>query len=875
MTGGKTFVKAKLVLRYRCADVERFLWIFFQLADLCDAPSDHTIRSVLRNLPEGLHGTYERILLKIAKRPLESAAVGKMFRWVACAKRPLRIEELQEAVAFDASDEKWDESKIPDADKIISYCFGLIVRDNEDGIVRYAHYSVLQYLTEAAVSSKIERFCGTSTAALLCFQMESADSLVSDLCVAYLCFSDFEMSLTKQFPEPKMTSRSIFGSNGPTSIPSALGLRRHPFSLAYKFFGGHTDISNLEIDLTKNMNIRRVLRRTPPSLVEKYALLDYVLEFWVDHRHPSNKSNVMQDQFRELCLYKELPFEHRPWGRNSHFGPFGCRACPPHNDQLDSLDLMSSKLRYIGLVHWAAQNGRADLLKLVDLEPYGYHERYCNETLLTACRQGHREIVDAVLVGMKIGINLADGLALDIVSATGDYSILNSLLSFSSRNPEKGYNISEGSFKLLQMACLKSHFASIDELLAWGVSPDIKDEETGKTVLHVAAERGEAEIVTRLIRTTSDINMSSLFSGETALHYASSNGHVGAVNVIIHGGALVDIGDACDETALIKASKNGFTEVVDILLGAGANWRVESVSCLEYPHSSDVWIMPTTKVNLPVIGALTNSPPCNLTAVHYAAANGHEKIVKRLCLPGFQQSTSEFNKTLVDLAATFGQLEVLKYLFNSQLLKTLGAKNMLRDTLAAAVYYGHMNIVSLLLNELRLPDPNTRDSRGLTPVMYAATSGRLDILDLLVDRGAGVFKCSYADLCGTQAIHIAAGYGHLEIMEYLVAFGADVNARDEQGQTPLHYVAKLGSLSAVKGLIDLGATFDPDYCRMSPIEIAARCNNIQCFDLLVKESASNRPLRVRVELRAAIALAYGNDICVKALKDHSETLPKL
>lgn len=38
-----------------------FLWVFFQLDDLCEAPSDALIRRTLRNLPNGLMETYERM----------------------------------------------------------------------------------------------------------------------------------------------------------------------------------------------------------------------------------------------------------------------------------------------------------------------------------------------------------------------------------------------------------------------------------------------------------------------------------------------------------------------------------------------------------------------------------------------------------------------------------------------------------------------------------------------------------------------------------------------------------------------------------------------------------------------------------------------
>ena len=96
-----------------------FLWVFFQLADLCEAPSDATIRETLKNLPDGLIETYQRIVTKIAQKRSTADIVRRIFVWVACAQRPMRIEEIKEAAAFDLSDKFWDIARVPDEDLMI------------------------------------------------------------------------------------------------------------------------------------------------------------------------------------------------------------------------------------------------------------------------------------------------------------------------------------------------------------------------------------------------------------------------------------------------------------------------------------------------------------------------------------------------------------------------------------------------------------------------------------------------------------------------------------------------------------------------------------------------------------------------------------
>ena len=98
-----------------------FLWVYFQIDELCEAPSDALIRETLRNLPDGLVGTYQRIFCKIEKNLMRSLIARKLITWIACAQRPMTIEEAREAVAFEPSDASWDAEKIPDKDLMIEW----------------------------------------------------------------------------------------------------------------------------------------------------------------------------------------------------------------------------------------------------------------------------------------------------------------------------------------------------------------------------------------------------------------------------------------------------------------------------------------------------------------------------------------------------------------------------------------------------------------------------------------------------------------------------------------------------------------------------------------------------------------------------------
>ena len=54
---------------------------------------------------------------------------------------------------------------------------------------------------------------------------------------------------------------------------------------------------------------------------------------------------------------------------------------------------------------------------------------------------------------------------------------------------------------------------------------------------------------------------------------------------------------------------------------------------------------------------------------------------------------------------------------------------------------------------------------------------------------AGGTDVDAKDEDGETPLHVAMGYGHKEIVELLIAKGADVNAKDEDGKTPLQLAA--------------------------------------------------------------------------------------
>ena len=90
---------------------------------------------------------------------------------------------------------------------------------------------------------------------------------------------------------------------------------------------------------------------------------------------------------------------------------------------------------------------------------------------------------------------------------------------------------------------------------------------------------------------------------------------------------------------------------------------------------------------------------------------------------------------------------------------------------------------------------------GLTVLGHAAWGGHKEIVELLIAKGADV-NAKYE---GWTPLHTAVEGGHKEIAELLIDNGADVNAMDKDGRTPLHFASAKGHKEVAELLIANGA----------------------------------------------------------------------
>lgn len=105
------------------------------------------------------------------------------------------------------------------------------------------------------------------------------------------------------------------------------------------------------------------------------------------------------------------------------------------------------------------------------------------------------------------------------------------------------------------------------------------------------------------------------------------------------------------------------------------------------------------------------------------------------------------------------------------------------------------------------------------PLIWAVRSGNQAGCEVLVSRGADLIA---RDRQGNTVLHHAAMMNRLELLDYFLSIGIDVNTENQRRQTALHLVAASGIYEACRMLIDQGASLQAaDDEGNTPLHIAA------------------------------------------------------
>jgi ankyrin repeat protein len=188
-----------------------------------------------------------------------------------------------------------------------------------------------------------------------------------------------------------------------------------------------------------------------------------------------------------------------------------------------------------------------------------------------------------------------------------------------------------------------------------------------------------------------------------------------------------------------------------------------------------------------------------------------------------------------------------------------------------AAYGGYKDITDLLL--ACGADINAKDTLGRTPLHFAASKQKIEIAVFLASKGASV-DCQ--DDRKRTPLKEAVSTGNIKLTAKLLACGADHNIKDGKGNTPLTYAASLrradmvkvllkggakidtihdatliGDIAAVKKMLHAGANINAvDEKGRTPLSLAVRQNNLQMVKFLLARGANGKVKTTRGQGRA-------------------------
>jgi ankyrin repeat protein len=472
--------------------------------------------------------------------------------------------------------------------------------------------------------------------------------------------------------------------------------------------------------------------------------------------------------------------------------------------------------------------------------------------VVEAAKLDDREAVRA-LVKQGANVNVAEGdgmTALHWAAAKGDADLAAMLL-------HAGANVKAltrvGSYLPLHMAAKTGSGAAIDVLLKAGAEVNAVTA-SGTTPLMFAAAAGNVEGIQMLATRGANVNAKETAKGHTALMFAASANRAAAVKTLVKLGAdtaamttvfdLTHVAMPPDRSAQNNADTKARREVTKGTKEDGPHLAAGVNRGYEYNE---------------LVGAQGG-----FTALIFAARQGHIESVDALIESGadINRVSGGVRLSPLTIAIINGHFDLAIDLLDKGANPNLEAENGVAPLFAAlncewsdTVEYPqpqaylqqkttYLDLLTALLE--RGADPNIRlkkkvwysgyardnsgvDEIGATAFWRAVYASDVEAARILVAHGADPSLPTMspatrppAGAPGMTPLHAAAGAGFLQnyagnghrthpagwmpAVKFLVEeLGADVNARDHEGNTPMHYAAARGDNEMILYLISKGA----------------------------------------------------------------------
>jgi len=349
----------------------------------------------------------------------------------------------------------------------------------------------------------------------------------------------------------------------------------------------------------------------------------------------------------------------------------------------------------------------------------------------------------------------------------------------------------------------------------------------GASPMGLAAEVGNAEIIKLLLDAGADAESANA-DGQTALLAVARTGNVEAADLLVKHGAKIDARERWGgQTALMWASARRHPQMMQFLISKGADVNARSIDRDYQRHVT-------------AEGRPKNLDSGGFTPLLYAAREnclGCVEVLVRnhadLDLPdpdgvspllvAIMNANWDLAKQLILAGASVNQWDMFG---EAPLFTAVGIRNQANGAHGSIDPLNETNgltIVRMLIErganpnmQLFFKPANVRGStntRGSTPLIRAAANADMEVMKLLMEKGADV-NLKMADR-QTPIMAVLAGKASepqaLEMIRVLHEAGADVNVialvnlrEDVRGGTALHYAVRKRYKEVIKKLAEYG-----------------------------------------------------------------------
>lgn len=238
-----------------------------------------------------------------------------------------------------------------------------------------------------------------------------------------------------------------------------------------------------------------------------------------------------------------------------------------------------------------------------------------------------------------------------------------------------------------------------------------------------------------------------------------------------------------------------------------------------------------------------NPTDADNTPLHQLVYAGNAEAV-RAYLARDTASLNAYNSadwTPLHVAATLSSADVFRTLHRSGARVDADTRYYRYQPLHVAAHYGNFEVCRYLVREGNVPVDTPACEGGKTALIVATRKNRLQLVEWLLAKGSDV---NYRMICGRTALHHSRT-AHMVCV--LVKAGATPHVKTRGNRdTPLHSAARANNLKVCKALIHYGAR--DDWCNAegcTPFELAVQSGHTEVCSLFLQRGVVVRPHSLR------------------------------